>query len=387
MRGENMPRVICEDVSLITNEEWLKFRKKGIGGSDVGTLLGVNKYQTVFDLYYNKIGAVIDKTFSQSSRRAMEIGHLLEGYIATLFAEEYPSIEVIEDNRMYQHDEYDFMLANVDRVLILPDGRRAILECKTLSDASEWSRTNVCANIQGYCPLSYEWQTRQYMAVYNVDMAFVAGLDLKTKELYIVIVYRNMQLEKRMIEAESLFWQSVQKRIAPHTSEIGRVISSLRKETFLRFYAAKNGESYVVNKPEHIDTFAAISEQMDRQTYYSKQVDKAKEMKTVLAMQIFIDAEHELGFKPNVIALDMVKDGRTIKQDITLDSKSSVEFDAIAFVEDYNAIFPNKINEFSDQNTLMLLLSENMPQSMGKYITLTEKKAIMRFGKRKIREK
>ena len=34
---------------------WESVRTTGIGGSDVGILLGDNHYQTVLDLYYNKI--------------------------------------------------------------------------------------------------------------------------------------------------------------------------------------------------------------------------------------------------------------------------------------------------------------------------------------------
>lgn len=34
--------------------EWLKERQKGIGGSDVGAILGVNKYKTPFEVYLDK---------------------------------------------------------------------------------------------------------------------------------------------------------------------------------------------------------------------------------------------------------------------------------------------------------------------------------------------
>ena len=34
--------------------EWLKERQRGIGGSDVGAILGVNKWKTPFEVYLEK---------------------------------------------------------------------------------------------------------------------------------------------------------------------------------------------------------------------------------------------------------------------------------------------------------------------------------------------
>jgi Phage-related protein, predicted endonuclease len=37
-----------------TREEWLKCRCRGIGGSDAGAVIGVNKYKTNVDLWAEK---------------------------------------------------------------------------------------------------------------------------------------------------------------------------------------------------------------------------------------------------------------------------------------------------------------------------------------------
>lgn len=34
--------------------EWLRERQKGIGGSDIGAILGLNKYKTAFEVYLEK---------------------------------------------------------------------------------------------------------------------------------------------------------------------------------------------------------------------------------------------------------------------------------------------------------------------------------------------
>ena len=49
------PHVLCSTEKM-AEEEWLKWRTTGIGGSDAGTVLGVNPYKTKRELFYEKTG-------------------------------------------------------------------------------------------------------------------------------------------------------------------------------------------------------------------------------------------------------------------------------------------------------------------------------------------
>lgn len=44
------------DITTLTNDQWLKWRMKGLGGSDVASALGLSPYKTARDLYHNKVG-------------------------------------------------------------------------------------------------------------------------------------------------------------------------------------------------------------------------------------------------------------------------------------------------------------------------------------------
>ncbi|HQE50274.1 MAG TPA: YqaJ viral recombinase family protein, partial [Fervidobacterium sp.] len=44
------------DTREITQEEWLQFRKRGIGGSDISAILGLNPWKSPLALYYDKVG-------------------------------------------------------------------------------------------------------------------------------------------------------------------------------------------------------------------------------------------------------------------------------------------------------------------------------------------
>ena len=96
-----MSRVFIPDISILTKEEWRERRKAGIGGSDVGIILGMSKYMSAFELFYNKIGSFVEKKETEESEITKEIGTRLEDLVADIFQRKYPSIQVVEDNTMY----------------------------------------------------------------------------------------------------------------------------------------------------------------------------------------------------------------------------------------------------------------------------------------------
>ena len=88
----NYKPIALVDTSTLTEEEWLAWRKKGIGGSDVAAALHLSPYKTARDLYFDKIGVeptveqpdksitfaigarrkILCKRFSTKSRMALE---------------------------------------------------------------------------------------------------------------------------------------------------------------------------------------------------------------------------------------------------------------------------------------------------------------------------
>lgn len=43
----------------LPREQWLEYRRKGIGGSDAAAVLGISPFRTGRDLYYDKLNIVI----------------------------------------------------------------------------------------------------------------------------------------------------------------------------------------------------------------------------------------------------------------------------------------------------------------------------------------
>ena len=44
------------DTENLSREDWLSFRRKGIGGSDAAAIMGMSPFCTKRDLYYDKLG-------------------------------------------------------------------------------------------------------------------------------------------------------------------------------------------------------------------------------------------------------------------------------------------------------------------------------------------
>lgn len=65
-------------LSGVSNEEWLRLRKSGIGGSDAGAICGVNPYSSAMKVFRVKTGEEVEEQDSE----AIRIGHDLEDYVA-----------------------------------------------------------------------------------------------------------------------------------------------------------------------------------------------------------------------------------------------------------------------------------------------------------------
>ena len=127
-RKRHEPLVLVETAD-ISEEDWLDYRRRGIGGSDVSAIFGTSPFRTARDLYYDKLN-IASVEDDEGNWVAMEMGHLLEPLVAKIF-ERKTGYRVYQIKKMFQHPQYPWMLADVDYFVELPDGTTAILEIKT----------------------------------------------------------------------------------------------------------------------------------------------------------------------------------------------------------------------------------------------------------------
>ena len=173
-------------------KEWLTLRKTGIGGSDAGTVCGLNPYGNLIKLFYDKTG----KEVEEQDNEAMRQGADLEDYVAQRFMEA-TGLKARRSNYLYRSVEHPFMIADVDRLVV---GEDAGLECKTASayNADKWK--------DGKIPLHYAMQCYHYMAVTGRRAWYLAAVILGKEFVYHKLEWDD-DVVRRLVEAEKDFWE------------------------------------------------------------------------------------------------------------------------------------------------------------------------------------
>lgn len=185
----------------LEKEDWLIYRKQGIGGSDAGAVCGLNPYRTAMQVYQDKTTEETEKIDSEAMRQGREF----EEYVAKRFTEAAGK-KVRRANAMFYDEAHPFMLADIDRMVV---GENAGLECKTASPymADKWE--------DGKIPLSYQIQCYHYMSVCNADAWYIAVL-IYGREFKYYRLERDEQVIDDLIRIEQDFWENyIQKRVVP----------------------------------------------------------------------------------------------------------------------------------------------------------------------------
>lgn len=176
-----------------THEAWLELRKGGIGSSEVGSILGVNPYETPYQCWLRKTG----QTPPKEENMAMLLGHLMEDAVAQLYAKVTDNTvdETTAGDWCARSDFREYTTASPDRICVTPDGGKVLLECKTTQlDVSE----------DDY-PKSWFCQVQYLLACTEMDEGAIAwlkrGRDFGTKR-----IVKNKEFQEFMFDRLDRFW-------------------------------------------------------------------------------------------------------------------------------------------------------------------------------------
>ena len=264
------PLVLVETADL-SEEDWLDYRRRGIGGSDVSAIFGTSPFRTARDLYYDKLN-IASVEDDEGNWVAMEMGHLLEPLVAKIF-ERKTGYRVYQIKKMFQHPQYPWMLADVDYFVDLPDGTTAILEIKTTNYNA---RDNWWMNGKETVPVYYESQGRHYMAVTDLDRCFFCCLYGNNEEEVIIReVKRDFEYEAEMVFLEQYFWENhVQRHVPPPYTESGALIIESARKHFGP--ADKNAPAVALDldMTAKLMQYLRLLDEKKNAEVYSKEIDK-----------------------------------------------------------------------------------------------------------------
>lgn len=288
------PEVVVETENL-SREEWLQYRRQGIGGSDVAAIMGFSPFCTKRDLYYDKVGIKPAMDEEEPNWVAKEVGHRLEDLVAEIFSRK-TGLTVFPIRKMFRHPLYPFMLADVDFFIRFPDGSIGILECKTTNYncQSKWENDSV--------PINYEYQGRHYMSVMNVNKVYFACLYGNNEDEFIIrYMERDLELEEEFIAEEEFFWEeNVAKRIEPpYAEKPDLVLESIRKH----FGSADKDADEIKLPRKHLVSIQNYMELKKKKSQLDSEVRKLEER----MKESYIEIVEELG----VSCSGILRDGNT----------------------------------------------------------------------------
>jgi putative phage-type endonuclease len=174
-------------------------RKKGIGGSEVATLLlPDHAFSSPLELFLDKTGQLPERDFSKNE--AIEWGNRLESEIANKYSDVF-NAKLMEPPESFVHPEYNFLVANPDRLIV---GEKKGLEIKNvgLRQSAFWGPSGTDLIAEYYVP-----QVMHYLLVLDYDNWDVAAL-VGGNEFRYYHFQRDKEYDEIIIEVVGDFWNN-----------------------------------------------------------------------------------------------------------------------------------------------------------------------------------
>ena len=206
-------------------DEWIQFRTRGLGASEIGTLMGVNSWKSPAELYYQKIGLIPQKT---EQNIPMFMGTILEKTVAEIFeywdGDDASMLKNYETQtkvrNLYEpvgyvvNPKYPHLFFSPDRLQIksknlrIRDGRinlenvEAVIEIKTISgwSSKQW---------EGGIPPSYYLQLQTYLMGLGIDTGYLVALE-DGRNLKVHKFDRDQEMIDMIGRVTADFWSCVE---------------------------------------------------------------------------------------------------------------------------------------------------------------------------------
>jgi putative phage-type endonuclease len=200
-KKNNSPPLIHGFQDLMSEEDWLAWRRSGIGGSDAGVAVGWNPYKSPLDLYLDKKTGRTDFV----GNTATEWGHRLEPFVIEACRQKHPEIcKVLVDLPLMSHPDRTWQLATMDKGIAEGKFGPGGIEAKTaLSFFTGKSYQD------GNVPNHHRAQCLHYMSVTGAPFWILAAFT-EGPRFYTHIIERDEAEIEWLNEKETLLWNAIQ---------------------------------------------------------------------------------------------------------------------------------------------------------------------------------
>lgn len=283
-------------------------RNKFIGGSEIAIILGQSRYSTPYELWATKTGRIPPKNLDNNE--AVQLGNKLEDFVAKLFTEKTGKA-VRKAPKVYQHPDYPFLVAHIDRLITNSDELLEIKTCNA-SKNKEWEND---------IPQEYIYQVIYYLGITGKKRGWLCCLIGGQKFDYKVIDF-DKTLFELMVKKAIEFWDMVQKDIPP---------------------AVKSGDNEILDLvfPETTEEMIENNELEDLVAYrqeLSMHIEEMQKEKEEIEAQLKEYIGERLGFY-------------TLKYQVTWKPQSNKRLNTALLKQDYPEIF----NDYVQENSFKVL--------------------------------
>ena len=188
-------------------------RTKFIGGSDAAAILGVSPWKSAFQLYQEKVGALVEE-ITPAKQRIFARGHRWEPVVVEMLIDELQDrghdVKIIARNARYIDREFPFLACELDLELMV-DGEEFNGEIKTVHPfaAKDWGEQG-----SDEIPIYYAAQGMHGLMVKPRRRCIFAAL-VGADDLRIHQIERDEETIAGIRAKEVAFWQRVQDRNPP----------------------------------------------------------------------------------------------------------------------------------------------------------------------------
>ena len=284
----------CGEIYGYDNEDdWHTLREKRIGGSDIGAILGVNKYKSIIDVYIDKTEGI-----PFEGNESTYWGHIHESTIMKEFGKRHK--EFIVYQAPYSVID-DFLIANLDGVLKDKENREyGVLEIKTTNvfNYKDWEGDIV--------PQYYYAQVQHYLMLTGYKFAYIAVLIGGNcyKEFKIERSEEDIELIRN--KASEFYNQNILKLIPPMPDGSDAYMDHLKKK-------AMEIENDEVVEFDYLEEKAAKVKEL------GKQINSLKKEQDLLKEEIMLE-----------LINNGTQKGVAGKHKFNIQSKKSPDFEAMA---------------------------------------------------------
>lgn len=198
-------------------DDWQELRRKRIGGSDIGAIVGVNPHKSIVDVYIDKIQGSEFK-----GNDATFWGKMNEPTVVRVFSKKHS--ELITYQVPYSVVE-DFLIANLDGVLKDKEtGEYGVLEIKTTEvwNSKNWEDDEI--------PQSYYAQVQHYLMLTGYKFAYVAVLIGSHKYREFRVERSEEDIEFIKNKATEFYRENILKEVPPMPDGSDAYMEYLKKK-------------------------------------------------------------------------------------------------------------------------------------------------------------